>query len=198
MTSAAKFNKLLNRFIPERSPLPPSDWCCQHLHFNESGNRAPFSANGSEYVLEVLNDFGDGTISDEVLVWGSQTRKTGTLMGGIAWTVINDPCACLWVMPSLTLAQKFARQRWLKMLKASPVCEPYIPAGAARHDFATLTQILGNATINFVGSNSAANLSSNPCRRVIQDEVDKFIEVSILITIIVSVNKMENLEYYFI
>jgi hypothetical protein len=54
------------------------------------------------------------------------------------------------------------------------VTEPYIPTGAARHDFATLVQILGAATFNFVGSNSAANLSSNPCRRVICDEVDKF------------------------
>lgn len=174
MTALAKLNAAFNRYIVERCVMTVALWCETFLHFNEAGNRGPFTTRGSEYAIEVLNDFGDATITDEVLVWGSQTRKTGTLMGGASWCVVNDPCGFLWVMPSLTLAQKFARQRWLRLLKASPVTEPYIPTGAERHDFATLTQILGSATFNFVGSNSAANLSSNPCRRVICDEVDKF------------------------
>jgi DNA-directed RNA polymerase subunit RPC12/RpoP len=174
MTTYTKLSLALNRSITERSLLEPWQWCERNLHFNEAGNRGQFTTIGAEYVREVLNDFGDSTVADEVLVWGSQTRKTGTLMGGAAWCVVNDPCGFMWAMPSLTLAQKFARQRWLNMLAASPVCVPYIPTGAKRHDFATLTQILGSATFNFVGSNSAANLSSNPCRRTIGDEVDKF------------------------
>jgi DNA-directed RNA polymerase subunit RPC12/RpoP len=176
MTGLKKFDALLKRRITKRDPLPPAEWCKRHLHFNEAGNRAPFSAAGAEYVCDVLNDFGNATVTDEVLVWGSQTRKTGTLMGGMAWTVVNDPCGTLWVMPSLTLAQKFARQRWMKMLKSSPITEPYIPTGAERHNFATLTQMLGSSVFNFVGANSAANLASNPCRRVVCDEVDKFNE----------------------
>jgi hypothetical protein len=174
MTPNQKHLAAIKRAIVKRSPVSPAEWCESNLRFNEASNRRPFMTNGAEYVREVLNDFGDGTITDEVLVWGSQTRKTGTLMGGAAWCVVNDPCGFLWVMPSLTLAQKFARQRWLRMLKASPVTEPFIPTGANRHDFATLVQLLGASSFNFVGSNSAANLSSNPCRRVICDEVDKF------------------------
>jgi CRISPR system Cascade subunit CasD len=56
----------------QRDPLPPAEWCKRHLHFNEAGNRAPFSAAGAEYVCDVLDDFGNATVTDEVLVWGSQ------------------------------------------------------------------------------------------------------------------------------
>lgn len=152
------------------------DWCAAFLQFDEAGNHGPFRLIGCEYIGEVLDDFGDTSIADEVLVWGSQTRKTGTLMGGMAWSLCNDPCGALWVMPNRELAKKFSRQRWQKMLRASEPTKGLVPRGAQRHSFSTLEQILGASTINFVGSNSAANLASNPCRRVILDEVDKFNE----------------------
>jgi len=179
MTPLGKLRQCFNLAIPERSPDAPANWCAKNLSFNEAGNRGPFNTSGFEYTIDVINDFGDYTVTDEVLVWGSQTRKTGTLMGGAAWCVVNDPCGFLWVMPSLTLAQKFARQRWMNLLRASEATQDYVPSGAHRHDFATLTQILGAATFNFVGSNSPANLSSNPCRRVVCDEVDKFQDGSV-------------------
>lgn len=152
----------------------PSQWCVESLQFDEAGNHGPFSLVGSEYTAEVIDDFGRTDITDEVLVWGSQTRKTGSLMGGVAWCLANDPCGILWVMPTQPLAKRFSRQRWQKLLRRSEGTRGLIPSGAMRHNFSTLEQILGATTINFAGSNSPANLSSNPCRRVILDEVDKF------------------------
>jgi hypothetical protein len=153
-----------------------ADWCRQHLWFDEAGNHSPFSTTGAEYTSDVLNDFADIGVSDEVLVWGSQTRKTGTLMGGVAWALVNDPCGFLWVMPSVELARKFSRQRWQKLVEASPATMSLVPSGARRHSWATLEQVLASSTINFVGSNSASGLASSPCRRVILDEVEKFNE----------------------
>jgi hypothetical protein len=153
-----------------------AEWCRQHLWFDEAGNHSPFATTGAEYVEDVLNDFSNIGVSDEVLVWGSQTRKTGTLMGGVAWALINDPCGFLWVMPSVELARKFSRQRWQKLIEASPATMALVPKGADRHDWATLEQVFASSTINFVGSNSASGLASNPCRRVILDEVEKFNE----------------------
>lgn len=151
-----------------------AEWCRRNLTFDEANNHGPFETSGREYVCEVLEDFKSASVSDEVLVWGSQSRKTGTLMGGQAWRLANDPCGVLWVMPSITLAKKFSRQRWRSMVEASEGTRHLIPTGAHRHDWATLEQRLGSNTINFVGSNSPSNLASNPCRVVILDEVDKF------------------------
>ena len=165
---------ITNRIWQPRFQGSVSEWCSKNLRFDEAGNHGPFTTHGAEYTTEVLNDFADHSISDEVLVWGSQTRKTGTLMGGVAWCVQNDPCGFLWVMPSIELARKFSRQRWQKLIENS--IPDVLPRGAKRHNWATLEQVLANATINFVGSNSASGLASNPCRRVILDEVEKFNE----------------------
>lgn len=168
---------LRNACLAERPTQKPAAWCVENLVFDEAGNHGPFRTAGCEYIVEVLNDFADANVTDEVLVWGSQSRKTGSLMGGVCWCVENDPSGFLWVMPSSTLAGKFSRQRLQKLMKASPAIAKHIPTqGMKRHDFATASMMLGASTINLVGSNSPGNLSSNPCRRVIQDEVDKFNE----------------------
>lgn len=165
---------LTNRIWQPRFKGSVTEWCCKNLRFDEAGNHGPFSVHGAEYTTDVLNDFSNPAISDEVLVWGSQTRKTGTLMGGVAWCIINDPCGFLWVMPSIKLARNFSRQRWQKLVESS--ISHVLPTGAKRHNWSTLEQVLSNATINFTGSNSASGLASNPCRRVILDEVEKFNE----------------------
>ena len=154
----------------------PSQWCVENLRFDEASNRGPFKTVGTEYIIDVLDDFANPLVSDEVLVWGSQTHKTGTLMGGVAWGIRNDPCGFLWVMPNETLVAKFSRQRLMPMIRASDCLAELIPTGNRRHDFATGAMMLGGSVLNFMGSNSPANLSSNPCRKVVLDEVDKFDE----------------------
>ena len=152
----------------------PSEWCLKTLVFDEPGNRGPFTIAGREYILEPLNDWANSNIEDCACVFGSQTGKTTMLMAGAAWVAVNDPCGLLWVMPSIHLAQSFSETRWLPMLKRSRETSLLIPKGAQRHDFKKLQQQLGASIINFVGSNSAANLASRPARRVVLDEVDKF------------------------
>lgn len=158
-----------------------AEWCCYvdengtpNLKFNEPGNRKPFTVDGREYIIEPLNDWGDRTIADCVEVFGSQTGKTGMLMGGAAWSIKNDCCGLLWVMPSIQLAQSFSETRWQPMLESSGAFVGTIPGGADRHDFKKLQQQLCGSVVNFVGSNSPANLASRPARKVVLDEVDKF------------------------
>jgi phage terminase large subunit GpA-like protein len=151
-----------------------ADWCCAHLVFDEAGCHRPFDVAGAEYVRDVLEDFSRAGVTDEVLVWGSQSRKTGTLMGGLAWVVVNAPCAALWVMPNLSLGRRFSRLRLSKLLRRSKATAWLVPAGRDRFKFSTMEMSLGPATVTLVGSNSAANLASAPCRLVLADECDKF------------------------
>lgn len=168
------FTALFQQALIEVSKKRPRDWCQEELYFDEPGNRGPFRLAGQEYIGDVLDDWANHQVNDEVLVWGSQTKKTGTLMGGASWASKHDPCRFLWGMPSMTLAQSFSSTRWQAMLRASPAMREMIPTGADRHMFKNLQQRIGSSIFDFVGSNSAANLASNPCRRVILDEVDKF------------------------
>jgi hypothetical protein len=162
------------RYFADRPQQTPDEWCAQNLRFDEPSNKGPFSFAGREYIRECLRDFANTLINDSVSVMGSQTGKSAMLMGGAAWAAVNDPCGFLWVMPSMNLAQRFTRKRWIPMLRASPGTADLLPSGARRHDVKTLEQRVGAAAFTFVGSNSAANLASDPCRRVVLDEVDKF------------------------
>jgi hypothetical protein len=156
------------------SKQPPSQWCSENLYFDEPKNHGPFKLTGREYIRDILDDFASHSITDEVIVKGSQLGGTGTIMGGAAWRAVNNPCRTLWVMPNVMLAISFSSTRWQPMLEASEATRKLIPTGASRHEFKNLEQRLGASIFNFAGSNSAANLSSNPCDLIILDEVDKF------------------------
>lgn len=169
-------NEIREACLVGKSSKSPTEWAIANFVFDEANNHGPFRIAGNEYVRDVLDDFGRPNVSDVALVWGSQTKKTGTLMAGLGWCIVNDPCGVLWVMPNRDLAKKFSRQRFQKSLRATYAIARLIPRGAARHSFSTLEMMLGGSVINFVGTHSAANLASNPCRRVVMDEVDKFNE----------------------
>lgn len=175
----AQFNflaQMIVSFFADRPKESVSSWCERELQFNEPDNRGPFTISGREYIREPLDAWADPMISDQVMVFGSQSGKTGIIMGGGAWTIVNDPARLFWVMPTRDVVRKFSRTRWIPMLKASRSVAQLIPTGARRHDFATLEQQMGNAIIDLIWSNSPAALSSVPARIAILDEVDKFAE----------------------
>ena len=175
-TQHAYLCALVARFFCDRPKQPPSDWCCESLVFDEPDNRGPFSLSGREYMREPIDDWADQTITDQVEVFGSQTGKTAGIMGGASWTVRNEPSRLKWVMPTMDLVKSFSRKRWTPLLRRSPLLAELIPSGRDRFDFSTLSQILGGSIIDFAWSNSPSALSSDPCRVVILDEVDKFNE----------------------
>jgi hypothetical protein len=162
------------RYFADIPKQLPAEWCVENLRFDEAGNRGPFVTGGREYIIDIVNDFGNKFVHDEALVFGSQAGKTAILMAGAAWRSQNDPCNCMWAMSSISLAQRFTRKRWIPMLRASKGTRESLPTGAQRHDVKTLEQRVGSSAFSFVGSNSPGGLSSEPCQMVILDEVDKF------------------------
>lgn len=151
-----------------------TDWCLANVRFSEPQNHGPFQIFGREYIREPLDSWGLTGVHDLVMVFGSQTGKTASIMAGVAWTIINSPPRAIWVMPNLTLAQTFSETRWQPMLRASPETARLIPTGANRFAFKKCQQQMGGAVVNFFGSNSPANLASTPANLVVLDEVDKF------------------------
>lgn len=166
----------VHRFFADRPKQSPADWCCENLVFDEPNNRGPFTLAGREYMREAIDDWADPNITDQTEVYGSQTGKTSGIMGGAAWTLYNEPSRFKWVMPTRDLVRSFSKKRWMPMLRKSPLFAEIIPSGAKRFDFSTVSQTIAGSLIDFSWSNSPTALSSDPCRVVILDEVDKFNE----------------------
>lgn len=171
-------NTLAGPMFEPPSDEKASDWCerCVIIPPPQTQSPGKLSFSGREYCRESVDDFGDWSISDQVLCWGSQTAKTTHIQAGAAYIVANHPTGLLWVMPSIDLARSFSETRWIPIIENSPELAKMKPTGSARFAFKKLQQQLGGSIINFVGSNSAANLASRPAQVVILDEVDKFNE----------------------
>jgi hypothetical protein len=155
-----------------------SEWAEREIVFNEPDCHGPFSLAGREYLREPLDNWGRQEVTDQVTVMAPRTGKTRILYAGLAWTIKHAPARILYVKPKTkgtAGAEDDARTRCIPMIRASKALAALIPGGGnRRHEFKTPQQILGGAIIDWTGSNSVAALASNPCRVVIQDEVEKF------------------------
>ncbi len=173
--SLLDFRRGLYRPTPRKSVV---EWCEENLKLTtrQTEHPGPFSTSVRPYTREVLECFKDPAVTDVVLCWGSQTAKTMTLMAGMSWIIENEPSPILWLMPTEGLARSFSKTRWLPMLEDSPVMVQHFPED--RHKLTTLEMHFDQCTLNFVGSNSPANLASRPIRVLVADEVDKFAQAT--------------------
>jgi phage terminase large subunit GpA-like protein len=150
------------------------EWAEQEIILSERQTQMPgaFSTAMTPYLNEPLECFADVDVSDLVLVFGTQLGKTTMIQIGAAWRICNKPQPALWVMPTEGLGKSFSETRWMPIFDDSPVLQAQKPSNPNK--FKNLEQHFKRCTMNFVGSNSPANLASRPAGLLLLDEVDKF------------------------
>ena len=174
---SAKWSRLAEWAAQIVRPPPKrtvTEWATDHVIIPHGPSPGPFSVIGREYSRGILDAFADFGLHEGTLVFGSQAGKTTIFLTAMSWIAANSPSPVLFVAPNDLLAKSLSETRWEPLLRASPTLAALIPVGAERHSFKTAQQQLGGSTLNFVGSNSPANLASRPIRILILDEVDKF------------------------
>jgi phage terminase large subunit GpA-like protein len=136
----------------------------------------PYSTLLTPYVREPLACFSDPRVSDVTMCFGTQTAKSTILLIGMAWRMVNNPNPTLWVAPNENFVRSFSENRWQPMVDD---CRKLAALKPENHNrYKTLEQQFRDCTVNFVGSNSPANLASRPIGLLIMDETDKFAEPS--------------------
>lgn len=131
------------------------------------------------YAREVLECYADRSIRGLSIVFGTQCIKTTIMRLGAMYRIVNDPMPCVWVLPNeKPFANSFSKVRWIPWLSETPATAALIPrsktGGIDKQRFAFLEQLFPGMPINFVGSNSSANLSSRSAGLIQMDEIDKF------------------------
>lgn len=175
--SIVKSNMALASIMEPRATGDVWKWVEQttYLDEKETANPGQYSTSLTPYVREVMDCFGDRSVSDLVLCWGTQTSKTLSLRAGLAYRLVNDPCRTMWIMPNTDLAKSFAQNRWMPFVD---YCEPLRlqkPTGTGwRSLYKRSEQHFAKATVHWAGSNSPANIASWSSGLLIMDEVDKF------------------------
>lgn len=172
----------LRAFLREVLAPPPNitvtEWAEQNVRIPVGATKGQFNALSVPYAREPLDCYGDKSITDLVLVFGTQCAKTTIMILGMLYRIEHDPVDCLWVLPNDVLARSFSRSRWRKFIDECKAIHKHLPRrGSGRidpHLFGLTEQHYDRLVLNFVGSNSAANLASRPAGMLQLDEIDKF------------------------
>lgn len=110
-----------------------------------------------------------------VLMKSAQTGGTEILNNVVGYHIAQDPAPILMVMPTLTMAESWSKDRLAPMLRDTPCLKGKVREPRARNSQNTLLhKVFPGGHITIAGANSPASLASRPIRIVGCDEVDRF------------------------
>ena len=116
--------------------------------------------------------FSNPRVKEISICAAAQTGKTEAILNCIRYAIAEDPGPMLWIMPAESLARSFSETRLQPSLKDCPPCAEQIVDDPDA--FKLLEMHFKDSTLNLVGANSPAQLSSRPVRYLFADEIDKF------------------------
>lgn len=158
------------------------EWVESNCYIPTGAIQGNVSLSITPYLREPLERLGDKSTRNVVMVQGTQSGKTSFMQFGMLYVLCRDPQDAMWVLPNGDLAKSFSKSRWQKQVRACQAALQQIPKTSSgeidKHLFGFTEQHFKSMVLNFVGSNSPANLSSRPVGALWMDETDKFGEES--------------------
>lgn len=156
---------------------PPGiiEWCEKNIYLRAGGptpKPGQLDLSYTPYSKEILEALADPRVRQVVLCWGAQTGKTTALMAWLAYRIANDPAPMLFVLPTESLARNFSQTRLKPMLDDCVPVRSQYPSDADR--LKLLSMQFHRCSLDLVGSNSPASISSRPIEVLLLDEIDKF------------------------
>ena len=154
-------------------------WCEKNIWLPSEASSSPgqFNLSLTPYMKEIysLLDHGHQGPIELVLLFGSQLGKTQLCLNYSLYCQCHEPAPLMMVLPTISLGQKFSKQRLTPMIESCPEAINLLKQDVGRSSSQTMdVKRFYGGVIFIVGSNSKANLSSYPIRYLITDEIDKF------------------------
>jgi phage terminase large subunit GpA-like protein len=119
-----------------------------------------------------MEDFGDPTINEVVVVCSAQSAKTLTVLAALGYFICEDPGPILWVTFSEKEAKKISNMRIKPMFElCAPIAER-LPSDRMRNK--TLEVYFPGAPFVLTGADTLGALQSTPYRIVICDEARSY------------------------
>lgn len=110
-----------------------------------------------------------------VMMVGTQTIKTETLLCLSFYHIVIDPCEQLWVHATADFAAKFSKSRFSNNAEVTSSVHELIARPRYRGSESTITHVeYPGGQLDFAGPNSPVDLIGRPVRIVLLDEIDKY------------------------
>ena len=135
----------------------------------------PWRTSRVPYLREIMDTLGDPLVRKVVWASASQVGKTEVVMNYLGSRIHKDPCPTMVVQPTLKKAQGWSKTRLAPMLRDSKALRGKVADVRTRDSGnTTLQKTYPGGLLTIVGANSAADLSSDPIRDFLGDEIDRY------------------------
>ena len=148
------------------------------LDRRSSAEPGPWRNARTPYLVEPMDRMGPGDPCEAVVIMaGSQLGKSEAVMNAIGFYVDADPAPILMVQPTKEAVERFSRQRIKPLIEGSPTLREKVAEKKSRDSANTLkAKEFPGGVLFLCGSQSSTDLSANPIRILVLDEVDRFIK----------------------
>ena len=128
------------------------------------------------YIREPLDCLSEGSPVERLVVMKAARLgfTEGVILNAIGYYLHHAPAPCLIMLPTLTMAQRVARESLEPMLQATPELRVRLGTTRGRGTLRStlLVKEVPNGSIALVGANSAAALRQTAAKVVLVDELD--------------------------
>lgn len=156
--------------------LTVSEWADAKriLQAGPSRYPGPWSTSTTPYLKEVMDAYNDPHVRHIVLCFGTQLGKTECLYNILGYIIDEEPYSTLLIYPRENDAKAISRTRLQPMIEDIPSLRAKKPS---KQDlYQTLEMHFPGMILYLVGANSPAALAQKPCRNILRDEIDKYLD----------------------
>jgi phage terminase large subunit GpA-like protein len=166
------------RALKPRLFEPVWKWAERHVRLSVRTTNTPgrYDSGWIAYSRGWQEAFSNPRVREIVICSAAQSGKTESVLNMLRFAISEDPGPMLWIMPAESLARSFSETRLQPSLRDCLPTAEQIPDDPDL--FKLLEMHYRDCTLNLVGANSRAQLSSRPVRYLFADEIDKFPEQS--------------------
>lgn len=157
--------------------LKVADWADEYRILSPEASAEPgrWRTARAEYLRDIMNTMNERSIESIVLMSSSQVGKTEIILNVIGYNIDYVPSPMLVLLPTLDLAETFAKDRLSPMCRDTKPLQGKIKDARARDSGNTIKhKTFPGGHITMAGANSPASLSSRPIRVLLCDEVDRY------------------------
>ncbi|MBL8880728.1 MAG: phage terminase large subunit family protein [Phycisphaerales bacterium] len=155
--------------------LRPSAWAERHrvLTRMQSARSGPWRNAQAPYLAGLMDLCMRRDVEEVTIVKAAQVGVSEALRNVIGYYAHQEPDPILLVLPDEQSGRKIVAQRIVPLLRNTPCLREQFTAASRDIQLRHIT-LANGFTLRLGWSGSPASLASDPCRVVINDEVDKF------------------------
>jgi phage terminase large subunit GpA-like protein len=155
-----------------------SEWADAHRIIPRAAGAEPgrWRTERTPYLREIMDCLSAGSpVRHVVLMKSSQVGGTEVLLNWLAYVMHHAPTSIMIVMPTVSTAEDWSKQRLKNMLEQTPVLRELVPPSRSRDsDNTTLSKAFPAGHLFVAGANSSATLRSKPVQYIALDEIDEY------------------------